>query len=168
MNKRSQGFSLVEILVGLFLSALLLSVLCPLLQVSTLSYRQQLIRTNLHQNLRHAMESMTYELRWADAIQRPAVDQAESYIMFTRINNNKLEEQVVFQKGTTTGEHPDTLYKVIANNSPSPMTENLMVELAFQRVGSRTVRIRVLMRDPVMGIEEEFSGWVECLNVPDQ
>lgn len=168
MKKWVKGILLAELLVGIFLTALLLSVLCPLLQVSMLSCRQQLAQTNVRQNIRHAMDAMTHELRWAISIQRPVVGQTTSFITFSRVNIKKIEEQVVFQKGASSGAHADTLYQTFGHNSPSPITEDILTGLEFYRAGYRTVQIKMIMRDRVTGIEEELSGWVECLNVPDQ
>ena len=77
MKRRLQGgFSLVEMLIGLMLTALILQAIPPLLSTAFVSWRQSVARTATHQSGRMAMEAMTRELRLASQIVSPLPGQA--------------------------------------------------------------------------------------------
>ena len=101
-RSRQNGFSLVEILIGLMLTALLMQSLPPLLFTTFLSWQHSVARTVTHQTARMAMEAMTRELRLASAVVRPAAGQNSAAVEVKITNEAGQVSRLIFQLGTTT------------------------------------------------------------------
>jgi len=68
-RRRQAGFSLVELLIGLMLTALILQAIPPLLSTAFVSWRQSVARTATHQSARGGQptpltQDMVSELRF--------------------------------------------------------------------------------------------------------
>ncbi len=161
------GFSLVEVLIGLMLTALLLQGLFSLLSTSFKSWQVILARTQTHQTARMAMESMVRELRPASAINSPLPGQVLSGIRIVRPDMAGNSYSLVFQLGTTLGGNPRTVYRIAASGQPTPLTENTVTELQFELKPPRLVVIRLTVTDPQTGVSDSLDTAVTCINVPD-
>ena len=104
MKRREQaGFSLVELLIGLMLTALILQAIPPLLSTSFLSWRQSVARTATHQSARMAMEAMTRELRLASEVVSPLPGQAAASVSVDAPDETGRTTRLTFRLGTNHG-----------------------------------------------------------------
>ena len=161
------GFSLIEILIGLMLTALLLQSLPPLLSTTFLSWQHSVARTVTHQTARMAMEAMTRELRLASAIVRPTAGQGSTAVEVKITNEAGQVSRLIFQLGTTFGANPHTLYRISADGKPTPITENTVSQLQFAFQPPRLLIITLTLKDPQTGVADSLASAVTCTNVPD-
>ena len=141
MKRREQaGFSLVELLIGLMLTALILQAIPPLLSTSFLSWRQSVARTATHQSARMAMEAMTRELRLASEVVSPLPGQAAASVSVDAPDETGRTTRLTFRLGTNHGANRRTLYRISGGGQPTPLTEDTVSEQA------RLVRTPVTQR----------------------
>ncbi len=164
---RRNGFSLIEILIGLMLTALLLQSLPPLLSTTFLSWQHSVARTVTHQTARTAMEAMTRELRLASGIVKPAAGQSITAAEVTITNETGQVSRLIFQLGTTLGANPRTLYRISADGRPTPITENTVSQLQFAFQPPRLLTIKLTLTDPQTGVADSLTSAVTCINAPD-
>lgn len=168
MKTRQQGgFSLVELLIGLMLTALLLQSLPPLLSSAFASWRQSVSRTVTHQSARMAMEAMIRELRLASEILSPLPRQTATVVRVDMLDEAGKTSRLIFQLGTTFGANPQTLYRISAGGQPTPLTENTVTALRFEFQPPRLLVIELTLTDPQTGVSDRLTSAVTCLNVPD-
>jgi prepilin-type N-terminal cleavage/methylation domain-containing protein len=168
MKMRGQGgFSLVELLIGLALTALLLQALFPLLSTSLLSGRSSVARTVVHQSARMAVEAITRDLRLASSIASPTDGATAAGIRFQRPNAQGKLETLNFQLGLSSGNYPQTLYRAISPGQPTPLTQNVVSELSFTFHAPRLVEIVLTLTDPDTGVADTMEVTVTGANLPD-
>lgn len=161
------GFSLIEILIGLMLTALLLQSLPPLLSTTFLSWQHSVARTVTHQSARMAMEAMTRELRLASEVVRPAAGQSSTAVEVKLSNEAGQVSRLIFQLGTTLGANPRTLYRISSGGQPTPITENSVSQLQFAFQPPRLLTIKLTLTDPQTGGTDSLTSSVTCINAPD-
>ena len=124
-----QGFTLLELILGMTLTLLLLTGLFSLFSASITIWNTEKSRTNLQQTVRFAVDRVMREIRYAQDIH---VNHAKS-LTITKLNG----ETNTFQLGE--GLHGNTLYMVINKTkaipaggiSTNPLTENVVTNLVF-------------------------------------
>jgi prepilin-type N-terminal cleavage/methylation domain-containing protein len=161
------GFTLVELLIGLMLTAILFQALLPLLSTSLLSWRNSVSRISTHQTARMAMESMTRELRFASAISAPLPDQRASRIRFLKPDDTGKIQTLIFQLGSSSGQNTQTLYRIHPPGQPNPLTENVISELSFQFQPPRLVVVSLTVTDSGTKVSDTIATSITCVNVPD-
>ena len=161
------GFSLVEILIGLMLTALLLQSLPPLLSGSFMSWQHSVARTVTHQTARMAMEAMTRELRLASEVVRPAAGQSSTAIEVKITNEAGQVSRLIFQLGTTLGANSHTLYRISSGGQPTPITENTVSQFQVAFQPPRLVTIKLTLTDPQTGVADSLASAVTCINASD-
>lgn len=161
------GFSLVEVLIGLMLTALLLQSLPPLLSTTFLSWQHSVSRTVTHQAARMAMEAMTRELRLASAVVTPLAGQSTAAVEVRTSNAAGQQVRLIFQLGTTLGANRQTLYRISAAGTPTPLTPDVVTALQFRFQPPRLLTIALTVTDPQTGVADSLTGGVLCSNVPD-
>ena len=125
MRRPAQGgFLLVEMLIGLMLTALLLQALFPLLHTSFLSWNVSVSRMVTHQTARTALAAMTRELRFASAVTSPSSGGSAAGIAFILRDANGKAQTLSFQRGLPAGGNSQTLYRITSPGQPVPLTEN--------------------------------------------
>lgn len=164
---QQNGFSLIEILIGLMLTALLLQSLPPLLFTTFLSWRHSVAGTVTHQSARMAMEAMTRELRLASEVVRPAAGQNSNAVEVKITNEAGQVSRLVFQLGTTLGANSHTLYRISAGGQPTPLTENTVSQFLIAFQPPRLLTISLTLTDPQTGVTDSLTSAVTCTNGPD-
>jgi prepilin-type N-terminal cleavage/methylation domain-containing protein len=168
MKKSGQGgFSLVELLVGLALTAVLFQALFSLLSTSLLSCRSSVSRTVVHQSARMAMEAMSRDLRFASSVSSPTDGKTASSIRFQRPGVGGKMETLTFQLGLPSGTYRQTIYRIIAPGQPTPLTQNAVSELRFAFHAPRLVGIVLTVTDPETGVVDTMETTVTCVNLSD-
>ena len=167
MSRQRNGVALVEILLGLGLTALLLQALFPLLATSLLAWNTAVARLTAHQTARMAMESMTRELRLASTVSWPPPGQADSRIQFQVRQASGQVDRLTFQLGSSTGQNGRTLYRVPASGQPSPLTQDMVDSLVFLFQPPGRIRISLTVTDPTARVAAVAETSVTCLNLPD-
>ena len=166
-RSRQNGFSLVEILIGLMLTALLMQSLPPLLFTTFLSWQHSVARTVTHQTARMAMEAMTRELRLASAVVRPAAGQNSAAVEVKITNEAGQVSRLIFQLGTTLGANQRTLYRISSAGQPTPLTENTVSQFQIAFQPPRLLTINLTLTDPQTGVADSITSAVTCTNAPD-
>lgn len=161
------GFSLVELLLGLALTAMLLQALFPLLSTSLLSSRSSISRTVVHQSARMAMEAMTRDLRFAASISSPSDGVPSQSIRFKRPGSGKTLESVSFQLGLSQGSNQQTLYRINEWGQPTPLTQNMVSGITFTFHAPRQVGILLTVTDTDTGASDTMENTITCANMPD-
>lgn len=164
MKSPRNGFILLELLVGLMLTAFLLQGLCPLLATSFAASRTLDGRLQSHQTARMAMEEMTHELRMAKAIESPLPNQPAQEIRFKTTESDGSLRSVSFHLG---GGDSRTLYRTRAPGQPTPVTQNVVTGLEFQVRSPQLVHISLTVTDPASQASVKLQDSVVCLNTPD-
>ncbi len=161
------GFSLVEVLIGLMLTALLLQCIPPLLSTSFSSWNHSVSRTVTHQTARMALEAMTRELRLASAILSPQPGQPAAAVQVETVDAAGKSTRLTFRLGTNLGANQRTLYRISSGGQPTPLTQDTVTGLQFEFQQPRLLVVSLTLTDPLTGISDSISGAVTCLNVPD-
>ena len=158
------GFSLLEMMIGLALTVLLLQGMCSLLSTSVLSWRSSVARTEVHQSIRLAVETMTRELRFASTIAWPPPGQADNRISFRKTETNGQQNTMGFQQGLSSGQNRYTLYRTTAQGQPTPLTQNVVSSLQFEYDEPRLIKINMTVTDSETGISESLSTAITYVN----
>ncbi len=161
------GFTLIEVLIGLMLTALLFQGLFLLLSTSLMSWQTSVARTVVHQSARMSMEAMTRELRFASSIASPLPGQEASSIRFTRVDSAGNPQTLIFQLGLSSGRNTQTLYRVHTPGQPAPLTQNVVSSLSFRFQPPRLITISLTQTDPQTKISDTVQTSIACLNIPD-
>ena len=161
------GFSLVELLIGLALTALLLQALYPVLSVSLLSWRTTAARTEVHQSARLALEAMTRDLRLASIVAWPPPGGSDSRVSIRTMDTNGKQVAIGFQQGLPDGGNSRTLYRTYAQGRPSPLTRDVVSTLRFEYSEPRLVKIALTLTDPQTGVQDSATTAVTCVNVAE-
>ena len=140
MNRR--GFTLVELLIGTLLSAILLGIVFQVLSVSVNSWRGGIERTSFRQAARVAAGRITQELKYADQITYPLIGTKAASIQFYQPADSGPRKRFGFRLGTESGSSSRTLYMTIDNGSPTPLTGNTVSSLEFQIIEQGTVQFQ--------------------------
>jgi type II secretory pathway pseudopilin PulG len=164
---RQGGFLLVELLIGLALTALLLQALFPLLFTSILSWNSSVARMSAHQSARMALEGMTRELRVATAVLSPLPGGRAAGIRFTLIDHNGKVQTLIFQRGLPSGGNAQTLYRINSPGQPTPLTEDVVSDIAFYFQPPRLVRISLTVTDAKTNSSDTVETGIICTNIPD-
>ena len=168
MKRAGQGgFLLVELLIGLALTALLLQALFPLLYTSFLSWNTSVARMTAHQSARMALEGMTRELRMATAVLSPSPGGNAAGIQFTLLDNNGKTQTLIFQRGLSSGGNSQTLYRINSPGQPTPLTENVVSDIAFRFQAPRLVLISLTVTDTTTRLSDTVETGIVCTNIPD-
>ena len=164
---RRSGFVLMEVLVGIGLTALLLQALFPMLATSLLAWKVSVARMTAHQTARMAMESMIRELNQASAITWPPPGQISSSVRFQLRESSDQTENLSFRLGTPSGLNAKTLYRVPGSGQPSPLTQNTVDDLQVRFESPRRLWISLTVTDPERRITATVETGVTCRNAPD-
>lgn len=124
-----QGFTLLELIIGITLTLLLLPGMLNLFSTSITILNTEISRTNLLQTARIAVDGVLREIRYAQDI---SLNHTKS-LTITKLNG----ETNTFQLGE--GLHGNTLYIIIDKTkaipvggiSTNPLTENVVTNLVF-------------------------------------
>ncbi|MFH1678504.1 MAG: prepilin-type N-terminal cleavage/methylation domain-containing protein [Candidatus Omnitrophota bacterium] len=119
------GFTLVEVLVSLFISGFLIAALCIVLNLGNMTYDTDLGLLDLHQQARQAMNVMLREIRQSESADTTLTDSGAS-IQF-RIPMDITAEPVTYSdsinyylsNGQIIREHPAGITQVLANGMSS-------------------------------------------------
>ena len=164
---RRAGFVLMEVLVGIGLTALLLQALFPILATSLLAWKVSVARMTAHQTARMAMESMIRELSQASAISWPPPGQTSSSVRFQLRDSSDHTENLSFRLGTPSGLNAKTLYRVPGSGQPSPLTQNTVDDLQVRFESPRRLWISLTVTDPERRVTATVETGVTCRNAPD-
>jgi prepilin-type N-terminal cleavage/methylation domain-containing protein len=168
MKKSARGgFTLVEVLIGLMLTALLLQALFPMLVTSFLSWQTSVSRMVTHQTARTAMEAMIRELRFASSIAVPLPGQRSSGIRFTKIDSAGNPQTLIFQQGSSSGMNTRTLYRINPPGEATPLTQEVVSDLYFQFQPPRLVFVSLTLADPQTKVSDTVQTSITCVNMPD-
>lgn len=168
MRRPAQGgFLLVEMLIGLMLTALLLQALFPLLHTSFLSWNVSVSRMVTHQTARTALAAMTRELRFASAVTAPSPGASAAGIAFILRDANGKAQALNFQRGLPAGGNSQTLYRITSPGQPVPLTENVVSGLTFQFQPPRLVVVSLTVTDAKTKISDTVQTGITCVNIPD-
>ena len=168
MKRREQaGFSLVELLIGMMLTALILQAIPPLLSTSFVSWRQSVARTATHQSARMAMEAMTRELRLASEVVSPLPGQAAASVSVDAPDETGRTTRLTFRLGTNHGANRRTLYRISGGGHPTPLTADTVSELRFCFKPPYLLVIDLTLTDRETGMGDSLTSAVTCLNLPD-
>ena len=123
------GFTLLELLIGMTLTILLLSGMLSLFKANLTIYVAEKSRTSIQQTVRLAVDKVMREIRYAQNI---SIHSAQS-LSITKVSG----EINTFQLGG--GLHTNTLYVIIdktkvvpaGGTSTNPITENVVTNLMF-------------------------------------
>lgn len=124
-----QGFTLLELVIGITLTLLLLSGLASLFSTSVIIWNTEKSRIDLQQTARIAVDAVMREIRYAQDIR---MNHSQS-LTITKPNG----EMNTFQLGG--GLYENTLYIIIDKTkaipaggiSANPLTENVVTNLVF-------------------------------------
>ena len=161
------GFSLVEVLIGLMLTALLLQCIPSLLSTSFSSWRHSVSRTVTHQTARMALEAMTRELRFAAAILSPQPGQTATAVQVETVDAAGKSARLTFRLGTNLGANQRTLYRISSGGQPTPLTQDTVTGLQFEFLQPRLLLISLTLTDRETGASDSINSAITCLNVPD-
>ena len=168
MKRRLQGgFSLVEMLIGLMLTALILQAIPPLLSTAFVSWRQSVARTATHQSGRMALEAMTRELRLASQIVSPLPGQAAAAVSVDTTDETGKTSRLTFRLGTNLGANRRTLYRISGGGQPTPLTEDTVSELRFWYKPPHLLVIDLTLTDRETGLCDSLTSAVTCLNLAE-
>ena len=168
MKRPAQGgFTLVELLIGLVLTALLFQGLFLLLSTSFLSWQTALARMETHQTARTATEAMTRVLRLARSIAWPPPGQSATLVRFTKRDSAGQLQTLIFQQGSPSGLNGQTLYRINTSGQPGPLTQNVVTSLSFQYQAPRLILVSMTVTDSRTKISDTVQTAVTCLNIPD-
>ena len=168
MKWRGQaGFSMVELLIGMMLTALILQAIPPLLSTSFLSWRQSVARTATHQSARMAMEAMIRELRLASQVVSPLPGQTAAAVSVDAPDETGKTTRLTFRLGTNLGANRRTLYRISGGGQPTPLTQDMVSELRFCYKPPHLLVIDLTLTDRETGVSDSLSSAVTCLNLPD-
>jgi len=144
--KRNNGFTVVEIMLGLVLSSILILTLFSITSNSRKSFN-----LNYYQNFnilsaKNALNQVVNELRYADGITNPnALNATTNYFYFTV---NGLKRVIDIGTGTNAHtiqiKHYDTTNTLVETKNLGKSTVNL---LEFTRTASSTVDITLEIKD---------------------
>ena len=162
-----EGFSLLEMLIGLALTALMLQAMLPLLATSVLSWKAGVARTTVHQSARLTLEAMTRDLRFASIIAWPPPGQSDSRISFQKIENDGSTNTIIFQRGLSSGLNQKTLYRTNTPGQPTPLTQDVVSDLSFEYDEPRLVKINMTVTDAETGMSDSVTAAIVCVNVLD-
>ena len=166
-RRRQAGFSLVELLIGLMLTALILQAIPPLLSTSFMSWRQSVARTATHQSARMAMEAMIRELRLASQVVSPLPGQTAAAVSVDAPDETGKTTRLTFRLGTNLGANRRTLYRISGGGQPTPLTQDMVSELWFCYKPHHLLVIDLTLTDRETGVSDSLSSAVTCLNLPD-
>lgn len=166
-RKRQSGFILIEVLVGLLLTALLMQALFPLLSMALLSWKASVARMEVHQAARMSTEAMMREIRFASAIFWPPLNQADSRIQFQKRDSAGALETLTFQQGSPSGLNQHTLYRIHYPGTPNPLTQNIVSELRFRHLPPRLIQISMTVTDTATQVSHTLETSIHCANLPD-
>ena len=161
------GFTLVEVLIGLVLTALLMQAVFSLLFTAFLSWQTSVSRMVTHQTARLAMEAMTRDLRFASAIAAPLPEQRASGVRFTKLDSAGKTQTLIFQLGQSSGKNLQTLYRISPPGQPAPLTQNVVSGLVFEFQPPRLVVVSLTVTDPQTQVSDTVQTGITCINMPD-
>ena len=168
MKRQGQGgFSLLETLIGLMLTALLLQAIPPLLSTAVVSWRQSVARTATHQSARMAMEAMLRELRPAWQVLSPSPGVAAATVTVDTLDEAGNKTRLTFRLGTALGTNRHTLYRISGGGQATPLTEDTVSELRFEYNPPNLLIVHLTLTDRDTGASDRLTGSVNCLNLPD-
>ncbi len=172
IKRGSGGFTLVELVIGLALTAILLSALCNAFVVWGQGWKKSSARINLQQNARIAMDAMVRELRYtAGKVIMPAEGATPVNIIEFR-NTGDYKTLKFFVSSPSDYPGVLTLYRYAKDDrSPSfgidQLTEPSQVyvkTLSFERKNANTVEIRLMLSDRLYNLDEEIQTTIVCSN----
>ena len=163
-RSRQAGFSLPEILIGLALAGLLMQAMVPALSVSLMSWRTSVARTEAHQSARMALEAMERDLRYAAVIAWPPPGGVDSRVSIRTVGVDGKLVAIGFQRGLSSGQNRDTLYRTYAQGQPVPLTQNAVSELRFECPSPRLIRITLTLSDRQTGVADTATTAITCVN----
>ncbi len=166
-RRRQSGFILMDVLLGLLLTAILMQALFPLLSTALLSWQTSVARMEVHQVARMSTEAMTREIRFASGIALPLMNEADSRIKFQKPNSSGELETLIFCQGSPSGLNPHTLYRIHSPGTPNPLTQNVVSKLSFRYLPPRLILISMTVTDPATQVAETLETSVYCVNLPD-
>ncbi len=117
LKNNAQGFTLIEVVVGLAISLILMGVAVTIFNVQRKSYSMQEQVTEMQQNVRAAMDTMVREIRMA------GYDPTGAGFVGIGTNTTTLLQILadLDGNGTTTGTHEDITYRYYnANDATYP------------------------------------------------
>lgn len=165
--KLRSGFSLIELLIGVLLTALLLQAVFSLLSSSFVAWKAQTARVQVHQTARMSMSALVRELRPAYGIVSPLPGGSGNEIKVVHKDATGNLQTLTFRTGTYWGKNPRTLYRTVAAGQPTPLTENCVSELKFTVESSRLVKIRMTVTDERTQLADTLEMAVVCRNAPE-
>ena len=167
IRKRRSGFILIDVLLGLLLTALLMQALLPLLSTALLSWKTSVGRMEVHQVARMSTEAMMRDIRFATAIICPKKDQVKPMITFQKRDSSGTLETLTFRQGSPSGLNPHTLYRIHSPGTPNPLTQNVVSDLRFEYLPPRLILISMTVTDPATQMAETVETSIHCDNLPD-
>ena len=117
LKNNEQGFTLIEVVIGLAISLILMGVAVSIFNVQRKSYSLQEQVTEMQQNVRAAMDMMVREIRMA------GYDPTESGFVGIGTNTTTLLQILadIDGNGTSTGTNEDITYRYYnANDATNP------------------------------------------------
>ena len=166
-RRRRSGFILIDVLLGLLLTALLMQALLPLLSTALLSWKTSVGRMEVHQVARMSTEAMIRDIRFASAIAWPPLNEADSRIQFQKRDSSGTLETLTFRQGSPSGLNPNTLYRIHSPGTPNPLTQNVVSDLRFEYLPPRLILISMTVTDPATQMAETVETSIHCDNLPD-
>ncbi|CUH94089.1 hypothetical protein P22_0151 [Propionispora sp. 2/2-37] len=133
------GLSLIEVLLSVFLSALLMAAVLPMVNhFFQLSYQEKR-QMESRQAARFAMDYMVRQMRYTSYVYLPVENGSKSGIANFQapdINNPTGEmakkKSIIFLLGNSQGENKNTIYRSVPGTS-QPLTEETVANLSFSR-----------------------------------
>ena len=166
-RRRQSGLILIDVLLGLLLTALLMQALFPLLSTALLSWKASVARMEVHQAARMSTEAMMREIRFASAIFWPPLNQADSRIQFQTRDSAGALQTLTFRQGSPSGLNPHTLYRIHSPGTPNPLTQNVISELRFRYLPPRLILISMTVTDSATQVSHTLETSIHCANLPD-
>ena len=158
---------MVEVLIGLLLTAFLFHAVVLLLSTSLMSWNNSVSRTVTHQSARMSVEAMTRELRFATSIASPLPDQEASSIRFTQVDSEGKTQTLTFHQGLSSGKNAQTLYRTHLPGQPAPLTQNIVSAVSFRFQPPRLIIISLTLTDPQTQVADSVQTSIVCANIPD-
>jgi prepilin-type N-terminal cleavage/methylation domain-containing protein len=139
MIKKENGFTLVELVIGMAIMTLVMGGLVYVLGISVKSYQYSQKRTYEVQQARNGINGIIDDLRNATAIIEPTVGSTGNRLIYTM---NAINHTIELPE---TGSNANR----ILNNS-TPLTANIVRDISFQRTNSdaRILRVIITLNNP--------------------
>ena len=162
------GFTFIELILGLSISVLLLSLISAWLLQWGLGWKKGCDQIIVEQNGRMAFAALTEEIKYhAGYILVPEMGEDASYIKFRDEGNYRTMEFYCKEK-----EDDVVLYRyILADNNYSPginpMTDSTQVsveQLKFRRITNNIVEIDFTLKHKYSQIEKTWKTMVVCKN----